>query len=725
MTKQLETGMTPEQAALHYAAQGLYVFPIYEITEDGACACGGRPRCKPGKHPRTAKGDENASVHPDAIRGWWRMWPNAAIGVNLELSGLVDVAPDHPDHLAEFERRGVVTPARFQSPGGEGHIHHLFRRQDACPVWRICRTGEYDILSNGYAILPPSTGKDGRRYRWLADVPDLNGGLPPAPAWVVAALAEAKTRRAAPVRVSAETGEIEDEPPIPLNEHQIAVWRGAIPILKPDGEIDRSASLLRIGRMLWNAGMTRAGVIAAVAERDQALGWDKYSDRGDATTRYAEIGDLLEAGGHDPTVILNPSPPKATRRQTWPAPLIEAAYHGLAGDLIRLADPCTEADPAAVLLTFLAMAGNAVGRSPHLTFGTEIHRCNIYIGLVGASGSGRKGTSLGPGRVIIGGADPGWAASRIANGLVSGEGVIYQVRDAASDESGGADGWKIVKASKVKDGGVQDKRLLCIETELGGLLTAMHRQGSTLSHVLRAAWDGQKIQSLSKNAPVSSTGAHISTIGHITPEELRTALTSVDAANGFGNRFLWGLVRRSKVLPRPPAFEGPAVDALIQDLREVLDYGAAVGSMRLDAETGDAYDAYYRALPDDPPGLAGVMAVRMPAFVLRLSMIYALLDMTATIQRPHFEAALEVVRFCQDSARAIFGEMTGDPIADRIYEALQDGPLSKKQILHDVFSRNVPAPVVAAALKVLERAGLAYPMRVNTAGRPAEVWSVW
>lgn len=720
-----ETRMTPEQAALHYAAQGLYVFPVFEITEDGTCACGGRKKdCTPGKHPRTRHGDDDGSVHPEAIRGWWRMWPTAAIGVNLEMSGLVDVAPDHPDHLAEFERRGIETPARFQSPGGEGHIHHLFRRQSDCPVYRICRTGEYDILSNGYAILPPSTGKDGRRYRWLSTMPDLNGGLPPAPTWVADALREAKARRSqtTPRRVSIETGEIEDEPPVPLNDHQAAIWRGEIPILKPDGDIDRSATLLRIGRMLWNAGMTRAGVIAAVRERDQALGWDKYSGRGDAATRYTEIGDLLEREGRDATAILNPSPRKASR-QNWPAPLTEAAYHGIAGDLVELADPCTEADPAAVLLTFLAMVGNAVGRSPHLAFGTEIHRCNLYIGLTGATGSGRKGTSLGPGRAIVGGADTKWAADRIANGLVSGEGLIYHVRDAAAEESGGASAWKVVKAPKVKDAGVRDKRLFCIETELGGLLTAMHRQGSTLSHVLRAAWDGQKLQSLSKTAPVTATGAHISVIGHVTPEELRTALTSVDTANGFGNRFLWGLVKKSKTVPRPPAFEGPAVDALIREVREVLDYGAAVGAMQLDAETGEAYDAYYRALPDDPPGISGVMAVRMPAFVLRLAMIYALLDMTAMIHRPHFEAALAIVRFCQDSARAIFGEMTGDPFADRIYEALQDGPLSRRQISVDVFSKNVPASVIAAGLKTLERAGLAYPTRQLTAGRPMEVWS--
>lgn len=51
------------------------------------------------------------------------------------------------------------------------------------------------------------------------------------------------------------------------------------------------------------------------------------------------------------------------------------------------------------------------------------------------------------------------------------------------------------------------------------------------------------------HAPVNTTGAHISLIGHITKQELLARLDDTSKANGFANRFLWALVKRSKCLP--------------------------------------------------------------------------------------------------------------------------------------------------------------------------------
>lgn len=688
-------------AALAYAAAGIAVFPCHSVV-NRRCSCGQADADHPiGKHPRTKAGHLEATTDATQVRLWWAAYPDANIGAAMKASGLIAADID-PRHGGDESWRAIEREAShdlgqtWTNLTGGGGVHYLYRAPEGFDTHTDTIAAGVDIKWSGYVILPPSTHVTGRRYEWEAGYSPEDGpaAVLPAP------LAE---------RICSRNGSAPAAERAPIAD-----------LLARDCEEgSRNDTLASI------AGYLRNEVPQGVAE-SICQAWNAAHCKPPLAplTVTKTVAGMYLRYPEPARVVLNGAP-KPAPRQAWPAPLQAPAYHGLAGALVEAADPCTEADPAAVLLSFLVMVGNALGRSPHLSFGTEIHRCNLYLGLAGASGSGRKGTSLGPGRVVMSGADPMWAASRIANGLVSGEGVIYHVRDAASEESSDSGDWKTIQTPKVRDSGVQDKRLLCIETELGGLLAAMHRQGSTLSHVLRAAWDGQKLQSLSKNQPVTATGAHISVIGHITPEELRTALTSVDAANGFGNRFLWGLVRRSKVLPRPPAFEGPAVDALIAELGQVLDYGSAVGALRLDAETGEAYDAYYRGLPDDPPGLAGVMAVRMPAFMLRLAMIYALLDMSALIRWPHFEAAMELVRFCQESARVIFGELTGDPFADRILEALHDGPLSKRQISMEIFSKNVPAATIAAALKTLERGGLAYPTRQLTGGRPMEVWSAW
>ena len=46
----------------------------------------------------------------------------------------------------------------------------------------------------------------------------------------------------------------------------------------------------------------------------------------------------------------------------WPEPPQGAAYHGLAGEIVHMIAPHTEADPVAILAQLLAGFGAAVGR---------------------------------------------------------------------------------------------------------------------------------------------------------------------------------------------------------------------------------------------------------------------------------------------------------------------------------------------------------------------------
>ena len=56
---------------------------------------------------------------------------------------------------------------------------------------------------------------------------------------------------------------------------------------------------------------------------------------------------------------LNSEPPG------WPSSLAPEALHGIAGEFVRMIEPNTEADPAAILVQFLVAFGALVGRGPH------------------------------------------------------------------------------------------------------------------------------------------------------------------------------------------------------------------------------------------------------------------------------------------------------------------------------------------------------------------------
>jgi P4 family phage/plasmid primase-like protien len=94
------------------------------------------------------------------------------------------------------------------------------------------------------------------------------------------------------------SGSTGGEPPVELDPEALKVWRGERPKLK-DGQIDRSGTLVKIGRVLYDALANRAVIVAALRERDVALGYRKYTGRVDAEPRYHEIVDELESRGRN------------------------------------------------------------------------------------------------------------------------------------------------------------------------------------------------------------------------------------------------------------------------------------------------------------------------------------------------------------------------------------------------------------------------------------------
>ncbi len=409
----------------------------------------------------------------------------------------------------------------------------------------------------------------------------------------------------------------------------------------------------------------------------------------------------------------------------WPDPMGEAAFHGLAGEFVRTLEPHTEADPVALLVQFLAEYGNVIGRKCYVRVESDHHYPNLFVVLVGQTAKARKGTSERNVRTVIKSVSESWA-SRVMSGLASGEGLIWQVRDPIErtepvKEKGRVTGYQNV----IVDEGVSDKRLMIVEPELARLFRVLEREGSTLSALIREAWDSGDLRSLTKNSPARATNAHVSIIGHITREELLRAMTEVEAANGFGNRFLWFAVRRSKLLPRGGKWDSINWAPFLRKLTLAVDFGARPRKMDLDAEAWEYWDAVYLDLADGKPGMLGAMTARAEAQTLRLAMLYALLDLDELIRVPHLEAALAVWKYSYQTCQWLWGQRLGDPVADAIMAALRragDKGLTRTQIYSDVFQRHVPRERIEAALIALAGAGLARAEKRSGGGRPFEVW---
>ena len=406
--------------------------------------------------------------------------------------------------------------------------------------------------------------------------------------------------------------------------------------------------------------------------------------------------------------------------EDWPEPLGEAAFHGLAGDVVRAFAPHTEADLVAILLQFLAAFGNAAGRGSYLIVEGDRHPPQTWPVLVGKSSKARKGVSWGRTRRLFEQAAPEWERERIVSGLSSGEGLICAVRDPiktlVTDKKSG------IQNELETDAGVDDKRLLVLESEFASPLRHFERSGNTLSSTLRAFWDNGKVSSLTKNTPAKTTGAMVTVIGHITVDELRRYLTRTEMGNGLANRFLFACVRRSKELP----FGGDQVDTtrLVERIRDLL-YRLLLGDTPVSWDAGAArlWRQVYGELSRDRAGLVGSVTSRAEAQVVRLALTYALLDGEAKIAEPHLQAALELWRYCEQSVDVIFGTSTGDPVADEIDRMLKKSPdgLTRANI-YDLLGRNRSKDEIGRALALLLSAGAARSETRPTRGRPEERW---
>lgn len=420
----------------------------------------------------------------------------------------------------------------------------------------------------------------------------------------------------------------------------------------------------------------------------------------------------------------SPSKPQVARR-TWPEPPAPEAFHGLAGELVRALEPASEADRVALLAQFLAGFGNLIGRGSYFRVESDKHHANEFFLLVGQTSRGRKGTSWGRISALLDAADAEWMAERVQTGLSSGQGIISAVRDAKYKSERVKERGRPVEFVKVlEDEGVSDKRLLILEPEFANVLRQIERQANTLSATLRLAWDGSsKLRIMVKNSPDCATDAHISLIGHITADELKRYLTTTEVANGSANRLLPLCVRRSKELPEGGSVDETALASIGERLAASVAFARNAGEIRRDEAARQLWREVYGPLTKDVPGMVGSLTARAEAHVVRLSLIYALLDCSPVIRPEHIMAALAIVDYSRRSVKYIFDDSTGDSLADEILALLRTVPdgLSRDEI-RNAFGRHQSSDKIGSALANLAAQGLACGEKVETEGRPRERW---
>lgn len=449
------------------------------------------------------------------------------------------------------------------------------------------------------------------------------------------------------------------------------------------------------------------------------------------------VADVIDQASFAGDEFESASPADAREKRDGPSPLappVMAAegFPDLMQSVVDAACASSEASGVAVAANVIALFCCAVGRVPFQRIGDSVAHARAFALVVGKSGKARKGTAENTPREVFRRADAILRKEHQSNdrlrihagGLSTGEGVAWAIRDAREPDAA---------TGKGGDLGVNDKRLMVIESEFANVLGQVKREGNILSPTIRNLWDGRDIEPLTKTSQLTATRPHVVIIGHITGHELREKSTENDAANGLMNRFMILHVHRPKLMPLPEPTPEDVLDSLAARVASAVDFatkgdphGNNTHEIVMTAAAKDLWCALYPRITRDLDGKAGSLMARSETYARMLAMVFCLMDRRSEIRQRDVYAALAWIEYWHQSITYIF--LTGDdePEMDAFTTTVLDlvaaHPGIKLSELQEHWHRKRIPEVKASLEKLLNLAPPVIEMRKdgNTGGRTAQ-----
>jgi hypothetical protein len=354
----------------------------------------------------------------------------------------------------------------------------------------------------------------------------------------------------------------------------------------------------------------------------------------------------------------------------------EAAFIGLAGDIVDHAYTHSEADSGGLMGHLLTGMSGIVGPNVRVKVGTGSHPVFVWTGLIGDSNDGRKGEVSSAIDPFLEFADKNFMDNNRMGKLSSGEGMIARIRDEVfkTDKEG-------VETLKC---GTKDKRLFVEAGELVNIMinSAMGNLGGDLCDT----WDGKNLYNPTREDPMVVTKPGVVISGHIPPLRFIKQAGMAWITSGTGNRFLYFFVNGSKLVPiaktTPEWYaERERLGNLLGErLAKVRKLGEC--TIDLDEEASAYYETHLykklRTVPKGMPTLASELLTRRAPHCLRVAAVYAIINGHKDITLEDLKAAEDVVDFSTATIAYLVskyraftssGELMGLKVLDALNEA--------------------------------------------------------
>jgi hypothetical protein len=332
----------------------------------------------------------------------------------------------------------------------------------------------------------------------------------------------------------------------------------------------------------------------------------------------------------------------------FPQPLTQKSLWGILGDFVELAYPTTVASREMLLYEMLPLLGVILGAFYYLPYGSDKHFPSIFSLAIGRTSDG-KGQAWHTCEEAVRLVDPQWVELCLHSNPASGEGLIRML-------SGG-----------IKMEGSHKKRVAVFNSEMSTTFVASGRKDSSLSGVLRKAYDGDRQENFRSEGKKSTTADNyiLGFCGTITPNELRAVMPMMDWSNGAQNRFLWSIAFKDKSLSR--STQKPDFRLWAERVKKIVGLNQSVQPTAIDyAQSGQrAFDDWFNSTPEHDDSILAESQARAAANCARVANLYAQLDerrldgWKVQLEARHVEAAIEIVDRSRQSVEWYLAQQMG------------------------------------------------------------------
>jgi HAMP domain-containing protein len=245
--------------------------------------------------------------------------------------------------------------------------------------------------------------------------------------------------------------------------------------------------------------------------------------------------------------------------------------------------------------------------------------------------------------------------------------------------------------------------------ELAGLLTRGKWEGSTLLAFLTEAFDCPDMYEVPfRKAPIKIIEPTVSILACTTPEWFWKGMREIDIHGGFGNRFLYLTGATQEPIPMPKKPD----DRLLQEVKISLNHLDQVphGEVTLSPEALAIWKEFYKIWREtDFDPLTKAATKRIPAYILKLCLVYAALERTIPqITLDQLMAAIAVGHYAAKCTAALTGQRQSVGEEGRLEEAIRKFLRERdhtKRLLHQRLSGRVRSTTFNRVIEAMTRTG--------------------